>query len=51
MRIDHMEGNRDSRWILLDAGDIIVHIFEQKERGVYHLEKLYADLPVSRYDV
>lgn len=51
MRIDHMEGNRDSRWILLDAGDIIVHIFEQKERGVYHLEKLYADLPVSHYDV
>ena len=48
---EHMEGNRDSRWILLDAGDIIVHIFEQKERGVYHLEKLYADLPVSRYDV
>ena len=51
LRIDHMEGNRDSRGILLDAGDIIVHIFEQKERGVYHLEKLYADLPVSRYDV
>ena len=51
MRINHMEGNRDSRWILIDADEIIVHIFEQKERNVYHLEKLYADLPVSRYDV
>lgn len=51
LRINHMEGNRDSRWILLDAGDIIVHIFEQKERNVYHLEKLYADLEVMRYDV
>lgn len=51
MRIDHLEGNRDSRWLLLDAGDIIVHIFEQKERNSYNLEKLYADLPVRRYDV
>ena len=51
MRADHIEGNRDSRWILIDASDIIVHIFEQKERTAYNLEKLYADLPVSRYDV
>ena len=51
MRIHHSEGNRDSRWLLLDAGDVIVHIFEHKERSVYHLEKLYADLPVIRYDV
>ena len=51
MRADPIEGNRDSRWILIDASDIIVHIFEQKERTAYNLEKLYADLPVSRYDV
>ena len=51
MRADHIEGNRDSHWILIDASDIIVHIFEQKERTAYNLEKLYADLPVSRYDV
>ncbi len=51
MRADHVEGGRDSRWILIDASDIIVHIFEHQERNVYGLEKLYADLPVSRYDL
>ena len=51
MRVDHVEGGRDSRWILIDASDIIVHIFEHQERNVYGLEKLYADLPVSRYDL
>lgn len=51
MRVDHVEGGRQSRWILLDASDIIVHIFEHQERSVYGLEKLYADLPVTRYDL
>ena len=51
MRVDHVEGGRASRWILIDASDIIVHIFEHQERNVYGLEKLYADLPVSRYDL
>lgn len=51
MRVDHVEGGRDSRWILIDASDIIVHIFEHQERNVYGLEKLYADLPASRYDL
>ena len=51
MRVVHVVGGRQSRWILLDASDIIVHIFEHQERSVYGLEKLYADLPVTRYDL
>lgn len=40
-----MEGNQDSRWILLDIDEIIVHIFLDEEREVYRLERLYHDLP------
>ena len=39
----NVEGNKDSQWILMDFGDIIVHIFSPEERNVYHLEKLWGD--------
>lgn len=42
--IRSMEGKRDSRWILLDVEDIIVHIFLDEERELYKLERLYSDL-------
>ncbi|HSH36807.1 ribosome silencing factor [Schnuerera sp.] len=37
------EGKESSRWILLDFGDIIVHVFHREDREFYHLEKLWAD--------
>lgn len=40
-----VEGNDSSRWILIDIDTIIVHVFLDDERAVYHLERLYADLP------
>ena len=43
--VKHIEGLRDSKWILMDYGDIVVHIFEEEERGAYNLEKLWGDLP------
>lgn len=43
--VDHIEGLRNSKWILMDFGDIIVHIFEENERGAYNLEKLWGDMP------
>ncbi len=48
-----VEGNSESRWILVDADEIIVHIFLDEEREVYKLERLYADLErlESKYDV
>jgi ribosome-associated protein len=33
----------DSGWILIDAGDVIAHIFQSEERSHYNLEKLYKD--------
>ena len=37
----HQEGVRDSAWILLDYGELIVHIFEEEARLFYNLEGLW----------
>lgn len=39
----HIEGNDTSKWLLVDSDDIVIHIFEENEREVYALEKLYAN--------
>jgi ribosome-associated protein len=45
----HREGNAASGWILLDYGDIIVHIFSATERGYYKLDEMWsAARPVVR---
>ena len=37
-----MEGYAESRWILLDFGDVVVHMFDDKTRRYYDLEQLWA---------
>ncbi|MET3616648.1 ribosome-associated protein [Peptoniphilus olsenii] len=39
--IENSEGKNSSRWILLDFGDIIVHVFHKDERDYYNLERLW----------
>jgi ribosome-associated protein len=39
----HQEGALDSGWLLLDYGDVIVHIFSTAERERYRLEDLWRD--------
>lgn len=48
-----VEGNKDSRWLLIDADEVIVHVFLDEEREVYRLERLFGDLPrlESEYNV
>jgi ribosome-associated protein len=41
----HAEGYRNGRWVLLDYGDFVVHIFEEGTRGFYGLERLWGDAP------
>lgn len=40
------EGREDGHWVLLDFGDVVVHIFGQRERQYYSLERLWGDAPV-----
>lgn len=40
------EGRESGRWILIDFGDLIVHVFHQEERDFYQLERLWHDCPI-----
>jgi ribosome-associated protein len=39
------EGRAEGRWILLDFGDIVAHIFHEEDRMYYSLERLWKDCP------
>ena len=40
-----IEGYDEGRWVLIDCGDAIVHIFQQEIRDHYDLERLWSDAP------
>jgi ribosome-associated protein len=44
----HVEGLENCFWVLMDYGDVVVHIFQQEYRTFYNLESLWAD---ARIDV
>ncbi|HWC68369.1 MAG TPA: ribosome silencing factor [Acidimicrobiales bacterium] len=39
-----VEGMRDLQWVLLDYGDVVVHIFHEEARRFYDIERLYRDV-------
>ena len=41
----NMDGSDDSRWIVLDFGTVVIHLFETETRQFYGLEALWADCP------
>lgn len=45
------EGRQEARWVLLDFGDLIVHVFHGEERVYYGLERLWKDCPVVPLDI
>jgi ribosome-associated protein len=40
------EGRAAGRWVLVDFGDLVVHVFHDEERQYYSLERLWKDCPV-----
>jgi ribosome-associated protein len=45
--IKRMEGFDEARWILVDMGDVVAHIFHKEERDYYNLERLWGDAPTE----
>ena len=44
--VKRIEGKEGGKWILIDLGDLIVHVFHAPEREFYNLEKLWSDAPL-----
>lgn len=40
------EGRDGGRWVLLDFGDVVVHVMNPREREYYNLERLWGDTPI-----
>ena len=45
-RVLRREGTDLGRWVLLDFGDIVVHVFHEEDRLYYSLERIWRDAPV-----
>lgn len=47
----HREGYRDARWVLLDYGVCVAHVFINEERNFYNLEQLWGDAKRREYTI
>ncbi|NRD75905.1 ribosome silencing factor [Bacillus sp. BRMEA1] len=43
--VKRIEGFDEARWILIDLGDVVAHVFHRDERTYYNLERLWGDAP------
>ena len=49
-RLNHSEGVQSKSWILLDFGNIVVHLFNKEDRDFYNLERLWGDAKIVSED-
>ncbi len=40
-----IEGLNELQWVLMDYGDVVVHVFQEEQRAYYDLDRLWADVP------
>lgn len=48
VKVVHVEGLNSAKWVLLDYGHIIVHVFYYETRNYYHLERLWGEAKVVK---
>lgn len=46
VEIKGVEGYDEARWVLVDLGDVVVHIFHREEREFYNIERIWGDAAV-----
>ncbi|PZX07151.1 ribosome-associated protein [Psychrobacillus insolitus] len=46
VNVKRLEGFDEARWILVDMGDVVAHVFHKDERSFYNLERLWGDAPL-----
>ncbi len=50
VRICHLEGYQERRWVLLDCFDVVIHVFLDEVRDFYSLERLWGDAPLEKVE-
>lgn len=46
VKVWHVEGYEEAKWVLLDYGDVVIHVFHPDARKFYQLEKLWGDAEI-----
>jgi len=47
LKKDRVEGYKEARWVLVDYGDIVVHVFAPEERSYYDIESLWKETAIK----